>query len=55
MELDKLTQIQKASINYHTSELSLLKREYKRKEVYENEDSRIQFKIQKHTTKTSNN
>jgi hypothetical protein len=37
MDLDKLTQIQKASINYHTSELSLIKREYERKEVYENE------------------
>lgn len=35
MELDRLTQIQKASINYHTSELSLLKREYKRKEEKE--------------------
>lgn len=40
-ELDRLTQIQKASINYHTSEMSLIKHEYERKEVYENEDSRI--------------
>lgn len=37
MDLDKLTDLQKASINYHTSELSLLKREYERKEVYEHE------------------
>lgn len=27
MDLDKLTNLQKASINYHTSELSLIKRE----------------------------
>jgi hypothetical protein len=39
MELDKLTQIQKASINYNSSPISLMKREYEkaRKEVYENE------------------
>lgn len=55
MDLDKLTDLQKASINYHTSELSLLKCEYERKEVYKNEDSRNQFKIQEHTTETSNN
>lgn len=36
-DLDTLTQLQKDSINYHTSELSLLKREYERKEVYKNE------------------
>jgi hypothetical protein len=40
MDLDKLTQIQKASINYRTSELSLIKREYERKEVYEYEHNR---------------
>lgn len=28
---------EKDSINHHTSELSLLKREYERKEVYKNE------------------
>lgn len=55
MDLDRLTQIQKDSINYHTSEMSLMKREYEkaRKEVQEHEDSRNQFKIQKHTTETS--
>lgn len=57
MELDKLTQIQKASINYNSSPISLMKREYEkaRKEVHKNEDSRNQFKIQEHTTETSNN
>lgn len=54
-DLDKLTELQKSSISYHTSELSLIKREYERKEVYKNEDSRNQFKIQEHTTETSNN
>ena len=39
MELDKLTQIQKASINYHTSELSLINREYERKEEKEKSGS----------------
>lgn len=39
MELDRLTQIQKATINYHTSEMSLMRREYEkaRKEVYKHE------------------
>ena len=39
MELDKLTQIQKDSINYHTSEMSLMKQEYEkaRKEVHKHE------------------
>lgn len=55
MDLDKLTNLQKASINHHTSELSLMKREYERKEVYEIEDSRNQSKIQKHTAETSDN
>lgn len=36
-DLDTLTQLQKDSINYHTSELSLLKREYERKEAYKHE------------------
>lgn len=36
-DLDTLTQLQKDSINYHTSELSSIKREYERKEVYKNE------------------
>lgn len=38
-DLDTLTDIQKASINYHTSEMSLMKQEYEkaRKEVYKNE------------------
>lgn len=41
MDLDRLTQIQKDSINYHTSEMSLMKREYEkaRKEVYKYEHS----------------
>ncbi len=33
-DLDALTQLQKDSINHHTSELSLIKREYRRKEAY---------------------
>ena len=36
-DLDTLTQLQKDSINHHTSELALIKREYRRKEVYKNE------------------
>ena len=36
-DLDTLTQLQKDSINHHTSELSLIKREYRRKEAYKNE------------------
>lgn len=38
-DLDTLTQLQKDSINYHTSEMSLMKREYEkaRKEVYKHE------------------
>lgn len=38
-DLDTLTQLQKDSINYHTSGMSLLKREYEkaRKEVHKNE------------------
>mgnify|MGYP007101866301 CR=1 FL=1 len=39
MDLDKLTQIQKATINYNSSPLSLMRREYEkmRKEVQEHE------------------
>lgn len=36
-DLDTLTQLQKDSINYHTSELSSIKRDYRRKEVCKNE------------------
>ena len=36
-DLDTLSDIQKASISYYTSDLALIKREYKRKEAYKNE------------------
>lgn len=36
-DLDTLTQLHKDSINHHTSELALIKREYRRKEAYKNE------------------
>jgi len=47
MELDKLTQIQKATINYNSSTLSLMKREYEktRKEVYKHEHSTDKPKV----------
>lgn len=47
MELDKLTQIQKATINYNSSPLSLMKREYEkaRKEVQEHEHNTDKPKV----------